>query len=195
MELRIENAYYQPGSSRRGLDGFLGTEIARYRVQANGLQLVSVQSMKERPPNDTPVQGLISPTVAAARYYRLYFEIVFNHANNTHGSVLLAADSTEELDQLSAQLNHPETVCNKASTHCTAFPEACSVSIEMQVVINGKPISLLWGSKLASVVGDHPQHLELKRFYAGRLTPVQINPRDADALHLPLLPGDHISWN
>jgi hypothetical protein len=30
MELRIENAYYRKGMPKRGLDGFLGTEIARY---------------------------------------------------------------------------------------------------------------------------------------------------------------------
>jgi hypothetical protein len=195
MEVRIENAYYQQGSSRRGLAGFLGTEIARYQVRDDGLKLTSVQSMEERPRNDLPVQDLISAAVSHSRYYRLYYEIVFNRTTNSHGSVLLAANSREQMEQLSAQLDHPETVCGDGSTHCTAFPEACSVSVEMQIVVNGKTNSFVWGSLLSSVVGDHPQHLELRRLYARRLIPVEINLRDTDALRLPLLPGDHITWN
>ena len=36
MELRIEDAYYEPGASRRGLTGFLGTEVAQYKVGSKG---------------------------------------------------------------------------------------------------------------------------------------------------------------
>ena len=190
----IENAYYEKGSSRRGLQGFLGTEVARYQVRANGLRLISVQSMKERPATDTPVQRLILPSMMNAKYYRLYFE-VFNPANNTHVSALLGASSKEELDELSARMDHPETVCNQNSVHCTAFPEACSVSLEMKVVVNGKREMLVWGSLLNRVVGNHPQHLAVSRLFAGRLTPIEINFRDPGALQLPLLPGDHITWN
>ncbi len=194
MELMIENAYYAKGFSRRGLQGFLGTEVARYQVRANGLRIISVQSMKDRPATDTPVQRLILPSMMNAKYYRLYFE-VFNPANKTHVSVLLAANSKEELEDLSSRMDHPETVCNQASAHCTAFPEACSVSLEMKVVVNGKREMLVWGSLLNRVVGNHPQHLAVRRLFAGRLTPVEIDFRDPGTLQLPLLPGDHITWN
>ena len=137
MEVRMENAYYEKGSSRRGLQGFLGTERALYAVRSDGLGLVSVKPMKERPPTDLPVQHLIWPTMMAARYYRMYFEI-FDRANNTRGSVLLAANSKMELDDLSTWLDHPETLCAETSAHCTAFPEACSVSVEMKVTVHGK---------------------------------------------------------
>ncbi len=49
MELSIENAYYEAGAMRSGLAGFLGTEVARYAVLSNGLDLLSVQPMKNRP--------------------------------------------------------------------------------------------------------------------------------------------------
>ena len=46
MELRVENAYYQKGMPKRGLNGYLGTEVARYRlVPRGGLRLLSVQPM------------------------------------------------------------------------------------------------------------------------------------------------------
>ncbi len=194
MELRIENAYYQKGSSRRGLAGFLGTEVARYDVLPNGLRLLSVQPMKDRPAADTPVQNLIPAPVLASRLYRLYFEIVFHRANGSHGSVLLTAKSQTELEQLSAQLEHPETLCFAGSTACVAFPEACSVSVEMKILVNGRTETVVWGSLLTSVVGDRLQHLTLERLFAGRLAPVAIDFRDAAALKLPLLPGDRITW-
>ena len=195
MELRIENAYYKQGSSRRGLDGFLGTEVARYAVRKDGLRLVSVQEMNGRPSGDRPVQELISDAAAHARRYRLFFEIVFNRSTNSHGSVLLGANSTEQLERLSAELKRPEEICGDVRADCTAFPEACSVSIEMKIVVNGKTDSVDWGSLLPSVVGEHPRHLQMRRLYAGRLVPVEINFSDRNALRLPLLPGDHIAWD
>jgi|GEM_PF-1721072 len=196
MELRIENAYYQPGSSRRGLAGFLGTEIARYQMRpGGGLRLLSVQSMKDRPASQLPVQQLISVSQKHYTRYRFFFEILFKRKADMRGSVLLGADSMAAIDSLTAQLlTAPDTVCGGQSTHCTVFPEACSVSLEMRIDVNGTARTVLWGSSLASIA-DHPTHLALLRRYAGRLAPVKIDPRDPNALRLPLLPGDRITWN
>lgn len=194
MGLRIENAYYQNGMPARGLKGFLGTEIAEYEVNARGLRLSSVTSMKLRPEGAVAVQKLISPAQTKFRYHRMYFEIMFPNGK-THGSVLLGANSTDELERLSSQLSHPETVCGGNSTHFTVFPEACSVSVQMRIVLNGKTQTAIWGASLQSVAGEHAQHLSMKRLYKGRLVPVDINIHDPDALRLPLLPGDHISSN
>jgi hypothetical protein len=193
MGIQIENAYYRKGMPARGLNGFLGTEIAQYEVTARGLRLLSVRPMKQRPEGSVPVQRLIPSAQTTFRYYRLYFEIIFRNGN-THGSVLLGANSTREIEQLSAKLNHPETVCNGNSPHCTVFPEACSVSVEMRIVVNGKAQMVIWGMSLESIVTGHPQYLAVKRLYAGRLIPVEINADDPQALHLPLLPGDHVTW-
>jgi len=189
MELRIENAYYQKGSSRRGLDGFLGTEIARYEVTVQGLKLVMVQSMKERPADDVPVTELIAAARTHFRYYRFYYEVVFSHANNaSKGSVLLGANSMQDLEQ------QPETVCNSTANQCVVFPEACSVSVEMKISVNGKPQDVVWGSSLASIVPAGTSHVEMRRLEASRSFPVVIRSNDADALRLPLLPGDAIKF-
>jgi hypothetical protein len=107
MELRIENAYYQPGMPKHGLAGFLGTELAQYQVSAHGLRLLSVQTMKDRPPNDLPVERLISPVQAGYPYHRFYYEVFFKGDTNSRGSVLLGANSVRELDRLSVGLAHP----------------------------------------------------------------------------------------
>lgn len=194
MELRIENAYYEPGAPRRGLTGFLGTEVARYLVRSHGLVLVSVHPMSNRPKDQIPVQDLISQSKTNFSRYRLYYEVVFSQRDHTHGSVLLDAESQAEIDALSAQLSHPETVCSQGSTHCIVFPDACSVSVEMEVIVNGKPESVLWGSTLGSIA-KQPHRLEMKRLYAGELRPVRIDETDPKSLLLPLLPGDRIAWN
>lgn len=194
MELRIENAYYQKGASRQGLAGFLGTEVAVYELTTGGLRLISTRPMKDRPADDLPVQQLVAETKLHFRFYRLYYEIVFRNAGGSHGSVLLGANSREDLVRLSTQLAEPEVVCNATSTHCTVFPEACSVSVEMKIVINGKPETVPWGSLLASITEQHP-HLSVKRVYGGRLVPIKMDARDRGVMDLPLLPGDEISWN
>ena len=196
MELSIENAYYRPGMSRRGLDGFLGTEIASYKVRSHGsLQLLSVRSMIDRPSDQAPVQQLIRPFEMHYHCYRFYYEIFFRNSGSTRGSVLLGANAKKDMTRVALELlSDPDSVCGERSRNCTVFPEACSVSIEMEIVVNGTPRNVIWGS-LLSDVADHPRHLELSRIYNGRLVSVKFDTHDANAFKLPLLPGDHVKWS
>jgi hypothetical protein len=140
MQLRVESAYYREGASRRGLEGYLGTEVARFQVQPKGsLRFISKQSMKNRPPDQPPVDRLLPSFIRRYRYYRFYFAIVFKRNAAARGSVLLGANQTAELERLSTELLiDPDAVCSDRSTHCTVFPEACSVAVEM----NGEPVRL-----------------------------------------------------
>ena len=64
-------------------------------------------------------------------------------------------------------LTDPDAVCVGQSPHCAVFPEACTVSIEIEIVVNGKPRTVLLGSFL-STVAPHPKHVEMSRLHAGR---------------------------
>lgn len=197
MELWIENAYYREGAPKRGLDGFLGTEIARYQVRPQtGLRLISVQSHLTRRPHDQPpVQQLIRGPEKRYRHYRFFWAVVFKRKGNIRSSVLLGTDSMDELERLTTQLaDNPDSVCGAGSLDCTVFPDACTVSLEIEIVVNGAPQTVPWGSLLANVA-VHPHDVALSRLYDDRLTPVEIDPADANALHLPLLPGDQIDWD
>jgi hypothetical protein len=196
MGLRVENAYYREGAPKHGLTGFLGTEIALFQVRSKGsLRLLTVESMKQRPKDQLPVQQLIANSHRCFRYYRFFFELVFRQSANARGSVLLGANTKDELNSLTTRLlQTPETVCGNSRDSCTVFPEACSVSLEVGISVNGEARTVMWGSTLASVVA-HPRLIKMQRLYAGRMRPMQIDPDDPNALRLPLLPNDRIRWN
>jgi hypothetical protein len=194
MQLRVENAYYGEGLPKHGLAGYLGTEVAQYQVEKDGsLKRLSVQSMVHRPRDQVAVQDLISEQQSEYKFHRFYYQILFKRASSARGSVLLGAESPQLLEQLAGELERaPETVCGEKSAPCTIFPEECSVALEMEIIVNGKPKTVGWASQLQSVIGNAHQ-VEVQRFYDGRLLPVKLDSADEQALRLPLLPGDRIS--
>ena len=141
MELKIENAYFDPAAPRQGLSGYLGTEIARYQVgPGRGLLPPEVQApLVKRPSDQPPAQELIHASQRRHKKYRFYYAVVFSQKGSAGGPVLLGASSQGELDRLSAELlAAPYSVCGDRSRHCTVFPNTCTVSLEMQIVVNGQ---------------------------------------------------------
>ena len=195
-ELRVENAYFREGASKRGLANFLGTEIARYRVlPAGALEQVSVESRVERRPSDQPpVEELVSESQKGYPGHRFFYQVLVSKQSNVRSAVLLGGKSTEELDRLTAQLlTRPESVCGDSLTQCTVFPEACTVSLEIELTVNGAHRRVVWGDTLGSFAEEHPR-VKLFRRYQGQLAPVEVDVRDRLALRVPLLPGDVIRW-
>jgi hypothetical protein len=196
MELRIEAAYYREGSVTRNPADYLGTEIARFQVRPNGrLQLASVQSGLKAPRGkQPPVQTLIRGSRRRYGHGRFFYAVALNRKGQTRSAVLLGANSAGELDRLTMQLRaDPESVCGGKSTHCTIFPEACTASIDIEIVVNGIARTVPWSNGLDSVA-LHPRRVELLRFDAGRMVPVEIDSSDPAALKLPLMPGDRVTW-
>jgi hypothetical protein len=196
IELRVENAYFREGAPKHGLANFLGTEIVRYRMLPTGtLEQLTVESRLERRPADQPpVQELLGEAQRRYTHHRLFYQVLFNKKADTHNAVLLSASSVKELDGLTQELiREPGSVCGAGFPHCTVFPEACTTSLEIGIVVNGVPRTVPWTTTLAEVVGRNGQP-KVFRPYLSRLAPVKIDPNDADSLRLPLLPGDHIEW-
>jgi hypothetical protein len=203
MELKIEGAYYTEGSPRRGVTDYLGAEIATYEIRSNGaLRLGSVSSFldgqtgKEQPRDQPAVQLLILPRNMSYRYHRLFFQLVMSRTGATRPAVLIGSRSLAELDRLTTQfLAGQGSACGFGSTNqCTAFPPSCTASVAIEIVVNGAARKVTWGSTLASIAA-HPRHVDLLRTSNGRLAPLQVDVTDPEALRLPLLHGDHVSWN
>lgn len=196
IELRVENAYFREGTPKRGLANFLGTELARYQVLPTGvLERIAIQSrLPQRPADQPPVQELLSQSQFRYRHHRLFYQVLVSKKSDVRSAVLLSAESIDELDRFTQQLlSEPESVCDGVSTHCTAFPEACTASLEIKIVVNGGRRTVPWTTVLADVVERH-RHVELSRPYIDRIAPVEIDSSDPEALRLPLLPGDRVKW-
>lgn len=195
-ELRVENAYFREGAPKHGLANFLGTEIARYQVFPTGtLKQISVESrVDRRPPDQPPVQQLLSEVQRLRHHHRFFYQVLLSKRSNVRSAVLLGAESTEELDRMTSQLiTEPELVCNDTSTQCTVFPEACTASLEIELVVNGIRRTVSWGSTLLDFAETH-ERVHLFRPYKDRLTPVEVDSHDHEALRVPLLPGDVVKW-
>jgi hypothetical protein len=190
MQVRVENAYYRAGMPKRGLANFLGTEIVHYQVRPSGaLRQLEVESrVGQRPPDQPPVDELLPVPQRRFRHHRYFYQVLLDRKSTSRSAVLISASSQAALDQLK-----PEIVCATDSRNCTVFPEACTVSLEIEIVVNGQPRTVLWGSALRSVA-PNPKQLEVLRLHAGRAVPVEIDAADPNALRLPLLPGDRITW-
>jgi hypothetical protein len=196
VALRVENAYFREGAPKHGLANFLGTEVARYQVLATGmLEQISIESrVAQRPSDQPPVQQLVTEPQRAYLKHRFFYQVLLSKKSNIRSAVLLGAQSTDELDRLTkALLTQPDSVCGGASTHCTVFPEACTASLEIEIVVNGTSRTVLWGSTLAEFAEGH-RHVALFRRYRGGLAPVEVDIRDREALRVPLLPGDVVKW-
>ena len=195
-QLRVENAYFREGAPKHGLANFLGTEIARYQILETGaLKEISFQSrVAQRPSDQPPVQQLVSESQRLYHCHRFFYQVLLSKKSNVHSAVLLGAESEDELNQLTERLlTEPETICRDDFTQCTVFPEACTVSLEIEVTVNGAPQTVLWGDTLADFAEEH-QGVKLFRRYRDRLARVEVNVRDHEALRVPLLPGDVIGW-
>jgi hypothetical protein len=196
IELRVENAYFREGAPKHGLANFLGTETARYQVLPTGaLEQVSVESHLDQPPSDQPrVQQLLSEAQQRRRHHRFFYQVLLSKKSNVQSAVLLGAESPDGLDHTTNQLlSEPESVCGDASSQCTVFPEACTVSLEIAVTVNGARRTVSWGNTLADFSGNH-RRVELYRRYKTKLAPVEVDTHDREALRVPLLPGDVIKW-
>ena len=194
IRLSVEKAYYAPGSKAQGLEGFLGTQVAAFGLAPNlSLRLLSLDSK--------PFQGAAVPKITAdqlvpshmrnERAFRFFYAVTFARSGRPSASVLLAAKSTRQIEDLTAQLRaNPDDVCGPQSVQCAVFPEGSTVSIMMEVVVNGTPKVVIWGSALGAATGGQPATL-LERNISGRFEPVKLY---GDTLRTPLLPGDRVSF-
>ena len=195
MLLRIENAYYKEGAARRGIANYLGTETLSLQVMPTGkLKQLELLPLAILPTDQSSVSALMPDVQQQERFHRFYFQVVVNKKSGTSNALLLSSKSKAGLEQLVRLLaSDPGSACGGKSQNCTVFPEACSVSLGIEIIVNGRPTKVAWTSTLASIVGKRKQ-FSIQRRQRGKLVRVELDPEDPEALRLPLLPGDTISW-
>ena len=188
MALKLETAYFKPGEVRRGLANFLGTESVEIHVAPNGaLRSTDLRLLPNRPPDQPPIDSYLRPPQQRKRFHRLLLQVVMNRGTGESNAILLSGKSQAELAMLTAKLTaDPGSICG-GGPNCAVFPVTGSVSVGMEVEVNGKPTFVAWGTLVGTLAGKQ-RPFSLTRLYRGRQRPVQLDINDPESLRLPLLP-------
>ena len=128
-----------------------------------------------------PVVTLMGLALVRMSYRMLYEHLrsrIAGPVGEVRRAVVLGAGSRGEMAALAARLTG-QTVCTGG---CTVFPEGSSVSLAMEIFVNGQPRTVLWGSNPKSVAGA-------QRIFTLRRGD-KVMPTETGAL----LPGDRIEW-
>ena len=190
MSLQIDQAYFREGAESEDIRSYLGLESVRYAKTAAG---------PLREAEDSPPLAMRSPSQPAARellpaaqrdlpHHRLYYQLLINETDDRRAAVLLSAPSRETLQQLAAD---PVASCRQEPAACTIFPEHCSVSLQLEIEVDGKKMNVPWGTRLSLIVKGATEP-RLYRSTGTRHERVELDPADPKALGIPLLPGDRV---
>lgn len=178
MVLLVENAYFRDGATTRTIADYIGTEKLALRAGRRGLTVTEHLTLPGRPSKQPPVTALFPEKARRRRQHRLYFQVVVDKTSGKANAVVLGAGSRGEMAALAARLTG-KTVC---AGGCTVFPEGSSVSLAMEIFVNGQPRTVLWGTNVLNVAG------------AQRAFTLRRGEKVLPAGPVTLLPGDRIEW-
>lgn len=194
LTLQVSRVYFQPAESRR-IQDYLGEEILRLEAQGGSLRTIDFRPLPARPNGQPSVEATIPPPHRTARFHRLFFQVALDSTSGPARAVLLSAESQSAIGTFSHRLLRG-TGCSATTepeVHCLVIPEGTTASVLCNVVVNGKPLTVPWGTTVLGVVSS-ARPVRLSRQFRNRMAPVQLDSTDQDALRLPLLPGDVLEY-
>ena len=176
----LETAYFRDGAKTRTIADYIGTEKLMLRTGRNGALAVTQHvPLPGRPAAQIPVTAVFPEKERRRRQQRLYFQVVVNKASGKANAVMLSAGGSKEMAVLTAQLMG-NAVCEAG---CTVIPEGSSLSLAMEIFVNGEARTVLWGSNVRSVLGAE-RPFTLRR--GDKMMP--------PGAMMGLLPGDRIDF-
>lgn len=179
MVLLLETAYFRDGAKTRNIADYIGTEKMALRTGRDGaLAMTEHVKLPARPAKQPSVVTLFPARERRRHRQRLYFQVVVNKASGKANAVVLSAGGQKEMAALVDHLIG-KSVC---ASGCTVVPEGSSVSLAMEVIVNGQPRTVLWGTNARGVAGAD-------RVYTHRRGDKTLPPGG-----FPLLPGDRLDW-
>jgi len=207
FRMKITSPIYRAGTDRSAKN-LISYDVAYYSFTRGGSDdhiRFALDSMNE--PSLEGQSYARSKPQGRDSFYRAfgYFRLLFRAAPAGSGSltqaiVLSAADKTkinEATDQIHAGFASFCQAVAVPDVSCAVFPPDVGVSLEIRVLVNGKPTFVqAVGASVGDVLDpDAPdKRVRLSRNFQGRSIPVKFNPADVDISRLALMPGDRITW-
>jgi hypothetical protein len=210
LKLAFSN-FYNEDSSGPGekLKRFAGTGVSYAYVQAanNGDYLtfnsfMDLQQVNVAPQTSAPKIHVLASVLDLAaqtqnKYYRLYYPQEFTAVDKpeisiAHNVCLVGASNYNEL---------PELPVDTATNYSIGiFNGRCSVTPEILIKLNGKPVYVAVGATLSSLLeresvsGIVAGQLTMLRYLDGQKSRITFDEPKTVATAMYLLPGDDISW-
>jgi hypothetical protein len=172
------------------------------RVQtARGLQTDEVRYRVLRAFSGLRVEAARKPVLASAKRIRFYYAVKLakEPGQPYHPSFIVWAMNEQELlDRSSRAQRDPATVCGSTAAGCIAFKGKVSVSPEILITAQAKPRYVLLTATVQDVlradkIQTAPDSLRISRHSGNAAAPV-VWDKPADAMRMPLIAGDRISW-
>ena len=194
MGLKVEKAFFKAGAPRN-LANYVGLENISFEVRSDGrLRRTGFKPLENRPSDDASVSHLLGEPLLRQRFHRFYFQVVLDKRSGESAAVLLGARSKDELVSLAKRLEtDPQSVRAQGGESHAALPPNATASLEFEIVVNGKTARIHWGGQVAAIVGSQ-RPFRMYRMLGRKALPVEIDAADANALRLPVWPGDRFTW-
>ncbi len=214
MRLHINRSMFRdaPGGAET-VASYLGERTVYYRIvdkQGNELALklsgiensAGRQSKPDRQFQDTR----LAQDFPANRALRLFLFTLFVPNHQRRAALLIGAQTPEELTQATAAIaKDPEIPCEQLSSsgiECASLDGTVSMSVDMDVVVNGKMNYFPIGSTGESVLESIPKHelagalktLRIQRLFRGKYAELEFNHNSRALSQITLFAGDRLSW-
>ena len=205
FRMKVTTPLYKEGAERSA-QSLLAYETARYSfVRSHSDDHVRIEiatidrrDVTGRPSTPSEPQG--EPAFYRSfGYFRLLFRSTPVRGTSLTQAIVLSAGDKPKINQATKQIQAGfANFCQAVvvpDVSCVTFPPDVGVSLEIRVIVNGKPTFIqAVGASIGDVVDAKsiPKTLRISRNFQGHPIPIQFDPATVDISSLALMPGDRI---
>jgi hypothetical protein len=205
LRLKVERAYFS--SSEKSDKNYLGLSDVLFDVTPNSdgsLQFQQAQALHYAPDSlaKTDHEGsrdLAILTLKPQKHYRVLFYTHQVPADQNFSAAIIGADDPARLDAFEQAMRADAGASCSSSTHddiqCLEFRGFVTVSVQIQIELNGKPKFVDWSTTVKAVVPPKSlKSLKIQRRFGNSYYDVTFNRSDKNILDLTLVGADRLTW-
>jgi hypothetical protein len=205
LRLKVERAYFS--GSEKSDKNYLGLSDVLFDVTPNSagsLQFQQAQALHYSPDflAQTDHEGsrdLAILDLKPQKHYRVLFYTHRVPTDQNFSAAIIGSDDSAHLDQFEQAMRaDPDASCS-SSTHdniqCLEFRGFVTVSVQIQIELNGKPKFIDWSTTVKAVVPPKSlKSLNIQRRFGNSYYDLTFNRTDKTILDLTLVGADRLTW-
>ena len=205
LRLKVERAYFS--ASEKSDKNYLGVSTVLFDVTPNSEGLFRFQ--QAQPIHYSPdslaqidregSRDLAILDLKPQKHYRVLFYTHQVPTDQNFSAALIGADDSARLDQFEQAMRADAGASCTSSTHddvqCLEFRGFVTVSVQIQIELNGKPQFVDWGTAVKGVVPlKSRKSLKIQRRLGDTYYDLTFNRSDKNILDLTLVGADRLTW-